>query len=114
MNTIAIIVANIQNVKPHRRAQQNAPHIKAAHHAMHFGKPLAQPLRKLERPEQQRASRGQTVRQQQPLERRNVRPLRITLVHQKTLVVNDHVGVHERDERAEQILGTPPLVAAGG
>ena len=63
------------------------------------GEATAETLGKLERAEEQRAPGSEAVGQQEPLEGRDMRPLRVRIVDEEALVVKEHVGVHQPDDR---------------
>jgi hypothetical protein len=75
---------------------------------MEFGETLAQAIRELQRPQQQGAGGGQTVRQQLPLEGLVVLPHRRLGIDEEILVMDENIRDHQANEGKQQILRAEP------
>ena len=99
------------DVRPHRGRNKCAGDVQAADDAVQLHVALPEAIGELHRPEEQRAGAGQSVRQQPPLERRDVPPFRVGRIDEEAFVVDQHVGEHQGDKPEEQILRAQPRAA---
>src|SRR5271163_302500 len=87
---------------------RRARHVEAAGHPVQRGETQPQTFPELHWCKDQRASTGDTVRQQPPFERLVIVPDRVRRVDEKALIVIKHVSRHGGDKGENQVFGTKP------
>src|SRR5580704_968814 len=108
---ISRALLKILDVKAEWRCYEYPCDIDSADCTVELPETIAKPVGELHRAQQQSARTGDPMRQEPPLKRLVVLPHRILRMHQKTLIVRDHVREHEPDGGKQQVFWTQPRAA---
>lgn len=103
----------VLDVEAQRSGDENASDVEASDDAMKLGEAAAKAIRELHRCEQEGAGAHQTVRQEPPLERLDVRPFGILGINEEMLVVTKNINEHEADQSKQNIFRTRPRETRG-